>query len=80
MNEIETIRKQIEDFFNAGDGEALDRLYLVLNELIADFVFRRALLGKPDPEPESEERLEMVDKDRLDKEGFGPDIPWRAKP
>jgi hypothetical protein len=78
MKEIEAIRKQIKDFYDAGNIVALDRLSLVLNEVLADLALKRALLGQPEPEPE--ERLEMMDKDRLDKDGFEPDIPWRAKP
>jgi len=79
MKEIDSIRKQIADFFDAGDSAALDRLNSVLNEVIADLTVKRALLGLPEPEPEPEERLEMVDKDRLDKEGFETSKPWKAK-
>ena len=79
MKEIDSIRKQTVDFFDAGDAAGLDRLYIALNELIADLSFKRALLGLPDPESEPEERLEMVDKDRLDKEGFETIKPWKAK-
>ena len=68
MKEIDAIRKQIEVFFDAGDGAALDRLSFVLNEVLADLSLKRALLGQPEPKPEQEERLEMVNKDRLDKE------------
>jgi hypothetical protein len=70
MKEIDAIRKQIADFFDAGDAAALDRLFLVLTKVVADLSLKRALLGLPEPEHEPEERLEMVDKDRLDKEGF----------
>jgi hypothetical protein len=77
MKEIDSVRKQIADFFDAGDSAALDRLNSVLNEVIADLTVKRALLGLPEPEPE--ERLEMVDKDRLDKEGFETIKPWKAK-
>ena len=80
MKEIEAIRKQITDFYDSGNIAALDRLSLVLNEVLADLALKRALLGQPEPEPEQEERLEMVDKDRLDKEGFEPDKPRMAKP
>jgi hypothetical protein len=69
MNEIDSIRKQIAVFYDAGDGSALDRLSIVLNEVLADLSLKRALLGQPEPIPEPEERLEMVNKDRLDKEG-----------
>jgi hypothetical protein len=68
MKEIDAIRKQIEVFFDAGDGSALDRLSMVLNEVLADLSLKRALLEQPEPEPEQEERLEMVNRDRLDKE------------
>jgi hypothetical protein len=68
MKEIDAIRKQIEVFFDAGDGAALDRLSIVLNEVLADLSLKRALLGQPEPELEPAERLEMVNKDRLDKE------------
>jgi hypothetical protein len=66
--ELDTVRKQIEVFFEAGDGAALDRLSLVLNEVLADLSLKLALLGPPEPEPEQAKRLEMVNKDRLDKE------------
>ena len=66
MEEFDAIRKQIEAFFNAGDSAALDRLSLVLNEVLADLSLKRALLGQP--EPEQEGLLEMVNKGRLDKE------------
>jgi hypothetical protein len=46
----------------------LDRLSFVLNEVLADLSLKRALLGQPEPKPEQEERLEMVNRDRLDKE------------
>ena len=68
MKEIDAIRNQVKVFFDAGDGKALDRLSYVLNEVLADLSLKRALLGQPEPEPEQEERLEMVNKDRLDKE------------
>jgi len=68
MEELDAVRKQIEVFFEAGDGAALDRLSLVLNEVLADLSIKRALLGPPEPEPEQAKRLEMVNKDRLDKE------------
>jgi hypothetical protein len=68
MEELDAIRKQIEVCFNAGDGAALDRLSLVLNEVLADLSLKRALLGQPEPEPEQAEHLEMVNRDRLDKE------------
>jgi hypothetical protein len=68
MKEIDAIRKQIEAFFDAGDGAGLDRLSFVLNEVLADLSLKRALLGQPEAKPEPEERLEMVNKDRLDKE------------
>ena len=68
MKEIDAIRKQVKVFFDSGDGEALDRLSYVLNEVLADLSLKRALLGQPEPIPEPEERLEMVNKDRLDKE------------
>jgi len=68
MKEIDAIRKQVEVFFDAGNGAALDHLSLVLNEVLADLSLKRALLGQPEPEPEQAERLEMVNKDRLDKE------------
>jgi hypothetical protein len=68
MEELDAIRKQIEVCFEAGDGAALDRLSLVLNELLADLSLKRALLGQPEPESEQARCLEMVNKDRLDKE------------
>jgi len=68
MKEIDAIRKQVEVFFDAGNGADLDHLSLVLNEVLADLSLKRALLGQPEPEPEQAERLEMVNKDRLDKE------------
>ena len=68
MEELDAVRKQIEVFFEAGDGAALDRLSLVLNEVLADLSLKRALLGQPEPGPEQAERLEMVNKDRLDKD------------
>jgi hypothetical protein len=68
MKEIDSIRKHIAAFFDAGDGAALDRLSCVLNEVLADLSLKRALLGQPEPKPEQEERLEMVNRDRLDKE------------
>jgi len=72
MKEIDAIRKQMLIFFDVGDAAALDRLYLVLNKLVAELSVKRALLGLPEPkpEPESEERLEMVNQERLDREGF----------
>lgn len=72
MKEIEAIRKQILIFFNSGDAAALDRLYLVLNKVVAELSVKRALLGLPEsmPEPEPEGRLEMVNQERLDREGF----------
>jgi len=66
MEELDAVRKQIKVFFEAGDGAALDRLSLVLNEVLADLSLKRALLGQP--EPEQAEHLEMVNRDRLDKE------------
>ena len=80
MKEIDAIRQQIADYFNAGDAAALDRLYLVLNKVVADLALKRTLLGLPEPEPEPEERLEMVDKDRLDKEGIESITLWKPKP
>jgi len=80
MKEIEAIRKQITDFYDSGNIAALDRLSLVLNEVLADLALKRALLGQPEPKSEQEERLEMVDKDRLDKEGFEPEIRFKSKP
>jgi hypothetical protein len=68
MNEIEKIKNRIEELFDKGDTAELDRLYLLLNQLIADLSVKRTLLGLPEFEPETEERLEMVDKDRLDRE------------
>jgi len=68
MNEIEKIKNRIEGLFDKGDTAELDRLYLLLNQLIADLSVKRTLLGLPEFEPETEERLEMVDKDRLDRE------------
>lgn len=52
----------------------------MLNQVLADLSLKRALLGQPEPESEPEERLEMVDKDRLDKKGFESIKPWKAKP
>jgi hypothetical protein len=80
MKEIDAIRQLIADYFNVGDAAALDRLYLVLNKMVADLALKRALLGLPEPEPEPEERLEMVDKDRLDKEGDESITLWKPKP
>ena len=80
MNVINKIKELIAEKFDAGDVAALDRLYLVLNQVLADLSLKRALLGQPEPEPEPEEHLEMVDRDRLDKEGFESIKPWRAKP
>ena len=78
MNEIEKIKNRIEELFDKGDTAELDRLYLLLNQLLADLSVKRTLLGLPEFEPETEERLEMVDKDRLDRE-IEPEKPWRAK-
>jgi hypothetical protein len=78
MNEIEKIKNRIEELFDKGDTAELDRLYLLLNQLIADLSVKRTLLGLPESEPETEERLEMVDKDRLDRE-IEPEKPWSAK-
>ena len=64
MNEIENIKNRIEELFDKGDAEEIDRLYLLLNQVIADLSVKRTLLGLPEYEPETEERLEMVDKDR----------------
>ena len=80
MKEIDAIRQQISNYFDAGDAAALDRLYRVLNKVVADLLLKRALLGLPEPEPEPEERLEMVDKDRLDKEGVESITLWKPKP
>jgi hypothetical protein len=82
MKEIDAIRQMIAGYFDAGDAAALDRIYIVLNKVIADLAFKRALLGvsEPEPEPEPEERLEMVDKDRLDKEGDESITLWKPKP
>jgi hypothetical protein len=80
MKEIDAIRQQIADYFNAGNVAALDRLYLVLNKVVADLALKRTLLGLPEPKPEPEERLEMVDKDRLDKEGIESITLWKPKP
>jgi hypothetical protein len=81
MNEINKIKDFITEKFDAGDVAALDRLSLVLDQVLADLALKRALLGQPEPEPEPEpeERLEMVDKDRLDKEGFEEIKPWKVK-
>jgi F0F1-type ATP synthase gamma subunit len=78
MTEIEKIKNRIKELFDKGDATELDRLYLLLNQLIADLSVKRTLLGLPESEPETEERLEMVDKDRLDRE-IEPEKPWRAK-
>jgi hypothetical protein len=78
MNEIEKIKNRIEELFDKGDAAELDRLYLLLNQLIADLSVKRTLLGLPESEPETEERLDMVDKDRLDRE-IEPEKPWSAK-
>lgn len=78
MNEIEKIKNRIDELFDKGDAAELDRLYLLLNQLIADLSVKRTLLGLPEFEPETEERLEMVDKDRLDRE-IEPEHPWSAK-
>jgi hypothetical protein len=80
MKEIDAIRQKIAGYFDAGDAAALDRLYLVLNKVVAELSVKRALLGLPEPEPEPEERLEMVDKDRLDKEGVESITLWKPKP
>jgi hypothetical protein len=80
MNEINKIKDYIAEKFDAGDAAALDRLSLVLNQVLADLAFRRALLGQPEPAPEPEERLEMVNKDRLDKEVFEELKPWKVRP
>jgi hypothetical protein len=74
------IKELIAEKFDAGDVASLDRLYLVLNQVLADLSLKRALLGQPEPAPEPEEHLEMVDRDRLDKKGFESIKPWRAKP
>jgi len=78
MNEIENIKNRIEELFDKGNAEELDRLYLLLNQVIADLSVKRTLLGLPEYEPETEERLEMVDKDRLDRE-IEPEKPWSTK-
>jgi hypothetical protein len=78
MNEIENIKNRIEELFVKGDAEEIDRLYLLLNQVIADLSVKRTLLGLPEYEPETEERLEMVDKDWLDRE-LEPEKPWSAK-
>jgi hypothetical protein len=80
LNEIEKIKHRITELFDKGDAAALDRLSLVLNEVLADLALKRALLGQPESEPEPEERLEMVEKDRLDKEGDESIILWKPKP
>lgn len=78
MKEIDAIKKQVADFFDAGDAAALDRLYVVLNSLMAHLAVLRGILGAPEPEPEPIEKLEMVNADRLDK--LEPEKVWRAKP
>jgi hypothetical protein len=78
MNEIEIIKNRIEELFDKGDAEEIDRLYLLLNQVMADLSVKRTLLGLPESEPETEQRLEMVDKDRLDRE-IEPEKPWSAK-
>jgi hypothetical protein len=80
MNEINVIAKYIKDRFDAGDAAALDRLNVVLSELLADLSLRRTLLGGMEMKPEPEERLEMVNQDKLDKEGFEFDNAWKARP
>ena len=68
MNEIDKkIREQINVAYNNGDAQALDQFYHLLNEIIADLTFKRMLLGRPEEASEPEERLEMVDQDRLGK-------------
>jgi len=79
MKEIEIIKHRISELYNKADAAELDQLYKVLNQLMADLSVKRAMLGVKEPEEEPEERLEMENKDRLDKEGFGPDVPWTAK-
>jgi len=79
MNEIEIIKQRISELYNRGDAAELDRLYEVLNQMMADLSVKRAMLGVKEPEPEPEERLEMENQDRLDKRGFEPDVPWSAK-
>jgi hypothetical protein len=78
MNEIENIKNRIVELFDKGDAEEINRLYLLLNQVIADLSVKRTLLGLPEYEPETEERLEMVDKDRLDRE-IEPEKPWSTK-
>ena len=79
MNEINVIAKYIKDRFDAGDAAALDRLNIVLNELLADLSLRRTLLGGVETKPQPEERLEMVNQDKLDKEGFESVNAWKAR-
>lgn len=78
MKEIDAIKKQVADYFDAGDAAALDRLYVVLNSLMAHLAVLRGILGVPNPAPEDELHLEMEDADRLDK--LEPEKHWRAKP
>ncbi|HSM88410.1 MAG TPA: hypothetical protein VLT56_00150 [Desulfobacterales bacterium] len=81
MNEINVMKQYIADKYSAGDAAALDRLSLVLNELLADLTLKRALMAAPEPAPEEELKLEMEERDRLDKELPDPHkAPWRAKP
>jgi hypothetical protein len=70
MNEIEKIKRRIEELFDKGDAAKLEGLYNELNQLMADLSIKRTMLVLPEQEPEPEIRLEMVNKDRLDKEDF----------
>jgi hypothetical protein len=56
------------ELYNDGSAAELERLSHLLNELMADLSLMRAALALPQVDPK--EGLEMVNKDRLDKEGL----------
>jgi len=79
VSDVNWITGYIKDRFDAGDAAALDRLYTMLNEVLADLSIKRALLGV-EPKPEPKERLEMVNQNKLDQEGFEFNNAWKARP
>lgn len=69
MNAIDAVKKQIADYFDAGDAAALDRLYIVLNKVMADLAIMRGILGRDTPEDVLDLADEILD---LKMEDGGP--------
>lgn len=57
MNELVGLKKRITDLFDAGDIEALNRIYAVMTDIMAHLCILRGILDPPKP-PE-EEKLEL---------------------